>query len=83
MAVGNAGGTGDGIMVVADVEALAYEYCGDGVAVQLAVETTTRRRPCRCPCRPSRRFLDAEGFASGPGRGDGRQETGVAVEPFP
>ena len=37
MAVGNADGTGDGIMVVADVEALAHEYCGQGVAVQLAV----------------------------------------------
>jgi hypothetical protein len=37
MAVGNADGTGDGIMVVADVEALAHEYCGQGVEVQLAV----------------------------------------------
>ena len=37
MAVGNADGTGDGIMVVADVEALAYEYCGQGVGVQLNV----------------------------------------------
>ena len=37
MAVGNADGTGDGIMVVADVEALAHEYCGQGVGVQLAV----------------------------------------------
>jgi hypothetical protein len=37
MAVGDADGTGDGIMVVADVEALAHEYCGQGVGVQLAV----------------------------------------------
>jgi hypothetical protein len=37
MAVGDADGTGDGIMVVADVEALAYEYCSQGVGVQLAV----------------------------------------------
>jgi outer membrane lipoprotein SlyB len=37
MAVGNADGTGDGIMVVADVEALAHEYCGQGVGVQLNV----------------------------------------------
>jgi hypothetical protein len=36
MAVGNADGTGDGIMVAADVEALAHEYCGQGVGVQLA-----------------------------------------------
>jgi len=37
MAVGNADGTGDGIMVVADVEALAHEYCSQGVGVQLNV----------------------------------------------
>jgi hypothetical protein len=37
LAVGNADGTGDGIMVVADVEALAHEYCSQGVPVQLAV----------------------------------------------
>ncbi|MGH9017850.1 MAG: lipase family protein [Acidimicrobiales bacterium] len=37
MAVGDADGTGDGIMVVADVEALATEYCDQGVGVQLAV----------------------------------------------
>jgi hypothetical protein len=37
MGVGDADGTGDGIMVVADVEALAHEYCGQGVGVQLAV----------------------------------------------
>jgi hypothetical protein len=37
MAVGDADGTGDGIMVVADTEALAHEYCGQGVGVQLNV----------------------------------------------
>lgn len=37
MAVGDADGTGDGIMVTADVEALAHEYCSQGVGVQLAV----------------------------------------------
>jgi hypothetical protein len=37
MGVGDADGTGDGIMIVADVEALAHEYCGQGVGVQLAV----------------------------------------------
>lgn len=33
MAVGNHDGTGDGIMVAADVEALAHEYCQQGVPV--------------------------------------------------
>ena len=37
MAVGDADGTGDGIMVTADVEALAHEYCTQGVPVQLSV----------------------------------------------
>jgi Secretory lipase len=33
MAVGNQDGTGDGVMVAADVEALAHEYCQQGVPV--------------------------------------------------
>jgi hypothetical protein len=34
LGVGNADGTGDGVMVAADVEALAHEYCQRGVNVQ-------------------------------------------------
>ncbi len=34
MGVGNADGTGDGVMVAADVEALAYTYCQRGVSVE-------------------------------------------------
>ena len=37
MAVGNADGTGDHVMVVKDVQALAHEYCSEGVPVQLNV----------------------------------------------
>jgi hypothetical protein len=33
MAVGNEDGTGDGVMVAADVEALAHKYCQEGVPV--------------------------------------------------
>jgi hypothetical protein len=33
MGVGNADGTGDGVMITKDVEALAHEYCRQGVAV--------------------------------------------------
>jgi hypothetical protein len=33
MAVGNQDGTGDGVMIAADVEALAHEYCQQGVPV--------------------------------------------------
>lgn len=37
MAVGNADGTGDHVMVVKDVQALAHQYCGEGAPVQLKV----------------------------------------------
>jgi hypothetical protein len=37
MAVGDADGTGDGIMVTADVEALAHEYCTQGVPLELSI----------------------------------------------
>ncbi|HEY5318467.1 MAG TPA: lipase family protein, partial [Solirubrobacteraceae bacterium] len=33
MAVGNQDGTGDGVMIAADVEALAHKYCQEGVPV--------------------------------------------------
>jgi hypothetical protein len=35
MAVGNQDGTGDGVMIAADVEALAHQYCQEGVPVTL------------------------------------------------
>ncbi|HEV3056047.1 MAG TPA: lipase family protein [Solirubrobacteraceae bacterium] len=37
MGVGNADGTGDGVMVYKDVEALAHTYCQRGVSVELNV----------------------------------------------
>lgn len=37
MGVGNADGTGDGIMIYKDVQALAHTYCRRGVSVQLNV----------------------------------------------
>jgi hypothetical protein len=37
MAVGNADGTGDGIMVAKDVQGLAHEYCNQGVPVQFSM----------------------------------------------
>jgi hypothetical protein len=52
--VGNADGTGDGIMVAGDVEALAYEYCQQGVPVTFDeysglqhTEAAVRSRPTR------------------------------------
>ncbi|HVS67758.1 MAG TPA: lipase family protein [Mycobacteriales bacterium] len=37
MAVGNADGVGDGVMVARDVEALAHEYCDQGDPVELQI----------------------------------------------
>jgi hypothetical protein len=37
LGVGNADGTGDGIMVAKDVQELAYEYCQRGVPVTFQV----------------------------------------------
>ena len=37
MAVGDADGVGDGVMVTGDVEGLAHQYCQQGVRVDLAV----------------------------------------------
>ena len=37
MAVGNADGVGDGVMVARDVQALAYQYCHQGDPVELQV----------------------------------------------
>jgi hypothetical protein len=37
MGVGDADGTGDGVMVTKDVEGLAHEYCKQGVAVEFHV----------------------------------------------
>ncbi len=37
MGVGNADGTGDGVMVYKDVEALAHTYCERGVSVELNI----------------------------------------------
>jgi hypothetical protein len=38
MMVGDADGTGDGVMVAKDVEGLAHEYCKQGVPLQLMIE---------------------------------------------
>ena len=52
LGVGDSDGTGDGIMIDGDVEALAHEYCQRGVPVTFTVYPgcPTATRPC-----PSRR----------------------------
>jgi hypothetical protein len=66
MAVGNHDGTGDGVMVAADVEALAHEYCQQGVPVTFNeyqnLDHTETVAPFESSALP---FLEAR-FAGGP-----------------
>jgi hypothetical protein len=66
LAVGNADGTGDGVMVAADVEALAYEYCHQGVPVQFAEYSGANHDQAAVHFEPAAvQFLD-ERFAGVP-----------------
>jgi acetyl esterase/lipase len=49
LAVGNADGTGDGIMVAGDVEALAHEYCQRGVPVTFDEYAGLQHTPAAVP----------------------------------
>jgi hypothetical protein len=49
LGVGNADGTGDGIMVAGDVEALAHEYCQRGVAVTFDEYAGLQHTPAAVP----------------------------------
>jgi hypothetical protein len=84
MAVGDADGTGDGIMVVADVEALAYEYCGQGVGVQLAVYQGADHQEAAVEFEPAAiAFLEAR-FAGVPfASGCASIPAGDSIAPLP
>ena len=49
LGVGNADGTGDGIMIAGDVEALAHEYCQRGVAVTFDEYAGLQHTPAAVP----------------------------------
>jgi Secretory lipase len=49
LGVGNADGTGDGIMIAGDVEALAHEYCQRGVPVTFDEYTGLQHTPAAVP----------------------------------
>jgi hypothetical protein len=49
LGVGNADGTGDGIMIAGDVEALAHEYCQRGVAVTFDQYDGLQHTPAAVP----------------------------------
>jgi Secretory lipase len=66
MAVGNSDGTGDGVMVAADVEALAHEYCEQGVPVTFSEYSGLDHEEAIAPFESTAlAFLEGR-FAGGP-----------------
>jgi Secretory lipase len=53
LGVGNADGTGDGIMVAGDVQGLAYEYCQRGVPVTFQQYALLQHTPAAVPFEAS------------------------------
>jgi Secretory lipase len=66
MGVGNSDGTGDGVMVAADVEALAHEYCQQGVPVTFDEYTNLDHEEAIAPFESTAlAFLESR-FTGGP-----------------
>lgn len=84
MAVGNSDGTGDGVMVAADVEALAHEYCQQGVPVTFSeyqkLDHTEAIAPFESAALP---FLEARFAGSTPVNGCASIGAGNSLAPLP
>ncbi len=70
MAVGNADGTGDNVMIVKDVQGLAHQYCGEGVPVQLKVYDGAEHTQAGLQFFPEAMAFLAERFAGTPFAGN-------------
>jgi Secretory lipase len=66
MAVGNSDSTGDGVMVTKDVEALAHEYCKQGVQVQFTVYKGANHTEAALPFEGASSEFLQERFAGTP-----------------
>jgi hypothetical protein len=66
MAVGNADGTGDNVMVANDVEALAHKYCEVGVPVTFSEYSGLDHEEAIAPFEASALSFLEERFAGGP-----------------
>jgi hypothetical protein len=66
MAVGNADGTGDHVMVVKDVQGLAHQYCSEGVPVRLKVYEGAEHSQAGVQFLPEAMAFLAERFAGLP-----------------
>jgi Secretory lipase len=84
MAVGNSDGTGDGVMVAADVEALAHEYCEQGVPVTFSEYSGLDHEEAIAPFESAAlTFLEGR-FAGGPSsNGCASIGTGNSLAPLP
>ncbi len=66
MVVGDADGTGDGVMVTADDEALAHEYCRQGVTMDFTIEQGQSHTDAAIPFEPAAVSYLADRFAGAP-----------------
>ena len=84
MAVGNSDGTGDGVMVAADVEGLAHEYCQQGVAVTFDEYTNLDHEETIAPFESTALAFLQSRFAGAPApNGCASIGTGNALTPLP
>jgi hypothetical protein len=84
MGVGDADGTGDGIMVTADVEGLAHEYCQQGVPLQLSVYQGSDHTEAAAQFEPAAISFLQQRFAGVPFQnGCSSVPTGNSLAPLP
>src|SRR4051794_13924782 len=70
MAVGNADGRGDDVMIAQDVEALAHEYCGEGLPVQFTEFSGAKHTEAGIQFFPQAMQFLGERFAGAPFAGN-------------
>ena len=70
MAVGNADGTGDDVMIAKDVEALAHQYCAEGATVQFKVFSGAKHTEAGLQFFPQAMQFLGERFAGTPFAGN-------------
>jgi hypothetical protein len=84
LGVGNSDGTGDGIMVAGDVEALAYEYCHQGVPVTFDEYTGLDHTQAAVPfMADAATFLTNLFAGDAPGNNCSSVGKGTSIAPLP
>ena len=84
MGVGDSDGTGDGIMVTADVEGLAHQYCQEGVQLQLNVYNGSDHTQAAAQFEPAATAFLHDRFAGAPFQnGCSSVPTGNSLAPLP